>query len=350
MNTYFKKTMKQIYNWGIVGLGKIAHQFALDILKTENANLWAVASRSKQKAINFADEFNVPNAYGSYNELVDCKDLDVVYIATPHSFHCENTILFLDHGIPVLCEKPLAINSRQVSQMILASRGRGVFLMEAMWTRFLPMINNMLKLIMEDTIGDVVNIKADFGFKANFNASSRLFDPKLGGGALLDVGIYPVFLSLLLLGEPNNIIAKSDFASTGVDEYCKIVFEYEDNKTAFLNCSITENTPTIAEIYGTKGMITLQSRWHESNKLTVKLLTGETRDYEFEYNGKGYNFEMIEVMKCLTNGKLESNFMSLEFSRKLINLLDKVREKTGITYPEDNISTSDISFQKIYNN
>jgi len=342
--------MKQTYNWGIVGLGKIAHLFAADILKTENANLWAVASRSKQKAIIFADEFNVPHAYGSYDEMLDCKNLDIVYIATPHSLHCENTIQFLDHGIPVLCEKPLAINSKQVSQMILASRGRGVFLMEAMWTRFLPMINNVLKLIMEDTIGDVVNIKADFGFKADFNPVSRLFDPKLGGGALLDVGIYPVFLSLLLLGEPNNIIAKSGFASTGVDEYCKMVFEYQDNKTAFLNCSVTENTPTKAEIFGTKGMITLHSRWHESNKLTVTLLSGETRDYEFEYNGKGYNFETIEVMKCLSNDKLESDFMSLEFSRKLMNLLDQIREKTGIIYPEDQLSPADISFQKIYDN
>ncbi len=342
--------MKQIYNWGIVGLGKIAHLFALDILKTENAKLWAVASRSKQKAINFADEFNIPNAFGSYDEMLDCKDLDVVYIATPHALHCENTIQFLDHGIPVLCEKPLAVNSSQVNQMILASRGRGVFLMEAMWTRFLPMINNMLKLIMEDTIGDVVSIKADFGFKANFNPTSRLFDPKLGGGALLDVGIYPIFLSLLLLGEPKNVIAKAGFTSTGVDEFCKMVFEYEDNKTAFLNCSITENTPTIAEIFGTKGMITLHSRWHESNKLSVKLLSGETRDYEFEYNGKGYNFETIEVMKCLTNKKLESDFMSLEFSRKLMGLLDLVREKTGIIYPEDNISTNDLTFKKIYDN
>lgn len=342
--------MKQTYNWGIVGLGKIAHSFASDILKTENAKLWAVASRSKQKAVNFADEYKVPNVYGSYQELLNCRNLDVVYIATPHSFHCEQTILFLDHGIPVLCEKPLAINSRQVNQMILASRGRGVFLMEAMWTRFLPMINNMLKLVMEDTIGDIVNLKADFGFKADFNPQSRLFDPKLGGGALLDIGIYPVFLSLLLMGEPNNIIAKTEFASTGVDEMCKMVLEYEDNKTAFLQCSVIEKTNTIAEIFGTKGMITLHSRWHESDKLTVKLLTGETRDYEFEYKGKGYNFEMIEVMKCLTNKKLESNFMSLEFSRKLMNLLDKIREKTGIIYPEDNISTSDIAFQKINDN
>ena len=186
--------MKRTYNWGIIGLGKIAHQFALDILKTENAKLWAVASRSKQKAINFADEFKIPNAYGNYEEMLDCKDLDVVYIATPHSLHCENSILFLDHGIPVLCEKPFAINSKQVDQMILASRGRGVFLMEAMWTRFLPMINNMLKLIMDGVIGDVVNVKADFGFKANFNPTSRLFDPKLGGGALLDIGIYPCLL------------------------------------------------------------------------------------------------------------------------------------------------------------
>lgn len=342
--------MKQIYNWGIVGLGKIAHKFALDILKTDNAKLWAVASRSKQKSINFADEFKVPNAYGSYEELLDCKDLDVVYIATPHSFHCEQTILFLDNGIPVLCEKPLAINSNQVDQMILASRGRGVFLMEAMWTRFLPVTNNMLKLIKEDAIGEVVNVKADFGFKADFNAASRLFDPKLGGGALLDIGIYPVFLSLLLLGEPENIVAKAEFASTGVDEFCKMVLEYKDDKTAFLNCSIRENTDTIAEIFGTKGMITLHSRWHESSKLTVKLLTGEVRDYEFEYAGKGYNFETIEVMKCLTNKQIESNFMSLEFSRMLMNTLDKIREKTGIIYPEDNISSADISFQKLYDN
>lgn len=325
--------MARIFNWGIIGLGKIAHKFAQDLRALPNAKLHAVASRSIEKAQDFATQYDAPHAYGSYQELVNCPDLDVVYIATPHVLHKENTLLCLDAGIPVLCEKPFAMNAQEVNTMIQKAQEKNTFLMEALWTRFLPTTLKALSFIEQGVIGDVYSVKADFGFRATFDPNSRLFNPQLGGGSLLDIGIYPVFLALLLFGKPDEIKAFAQFSETAVDEECQILFQYANGKMANLHSTIRSQTKTEAFIYGEKGCINIHTRWHEPSSMSL-LLNGERPEHlSFQYEGNGYYLEAAEVMKCLEEGKTESPLLSLSFSRDLIHLLDKIRSITGIHYP-----------------
>ena len=338
--------MAKIFNWGIIGTGKIAHKFAEDLKVVKNAHLSAVASRSVGKAQQFAQQYNATFFYGSYKEILSCPDLDAVYIATPHVRHCENTLMCLEHQIPVLCEKPLAMNSGQVQRMVSLARFQKTFLMEALWTRFIPSITKTLELIESKVIGDVLSVKADFGFKAEFDPDSRLFNPGLGGGSLLDVGIYPVFLSLLLLGKPNSIKAMANIGPTRVDESCGILLQYPNHKMALLHSSIVAETETTALICGEKGNIRINSRWHEPTSITLLLDGEDPKDIFFEYSSNGYSYEIEEVIKCLSEGKTESDLLSLDFSLDLIELLDEIRLKAGIFYPNCDSITQTLKMER----
>ena len=331
--------MSKIYNWGIIGCGKIAHKFAQDIQVLKNAKLHAVASRSLDKALAFGKVYEVEHCYGSYEEMLTCPKLDVVYIATPHVAHCANTLMCLNGKIPVLCEKPFAMNATEVRRMIAASNNNNTFLMEALWTRFLPTIQKTLSIIEQGAIGDIQSLKADFGFKADVNASGRLFDQKLGGGALLDVGIYPVFLALLLLGKPVDIKAIASIGKTNVDENCAMLFKYPANKMAILDCSIVTKTATEALIYGTKGTIRINGRWHEPTSLTVLIDGKDPQDYFFDFDTNGYSYEIEEVQRCLGAKQLSSDLLSHHFSLDLIELLDEIRRIAGIHYPNNDTYT-----------
>ena len=315
------------YNWGIIGLGKIAHKFAKDLQTLPNVKLWAVASTSQLRADDFAAEYGVPNAFGTYEDLVNCPDLDVVYIATPHTGHFPCTILCLKNKIPVLCEKPFGINAVEVEKMIQTAKENDTFLMEALWTRFLPKTIEILRLIEEDKIGKIVEIHADFGFKATFDPESRLFKKELGGGSLLDIGIYPLFLSLLLLGEPTEIQANAIFGSTNADESTSMILTYKTtNQVAVLHSTLRATTPTEAFIYGEKGHIHIHSRFHEpSNGFTIYNYEDQSSEFIVdEISCIGYAFEAAEVMQCLSENKKESDLLPLSFSSKLIKLLDNV--------------------------
>ena len=325
--------MSKTYNWGIIGLGHIAHKFAADLTRLPNARLHAVASTSQTRAQAFADQYNVPFFYNSYQEIVNCPDLDIVYIATPHSQHCTNTLMCLEHQLAVLCEKPLAMNATEVRRMITLAQFQNTFLMEAIWTRFLPSIKKVVELIDEGAIGEVQSVKADFGFNAPFQADRRLFNQSLGGGSLMDVGIYPVFLALLILGKPASVKAVASIGRSNVDESCGILFKYRNNKMAMLHCSIVTQTPTEAYIYGEKGSIRINTRWHEPTSLTLLLNDAEPKDFFFEYPSQGYHYEAEEVMRCLGEGRAASEMLSLDFSLDLIELLDQIRTKAGIYYP-----------------
>lgn len=327
--------MAKIYNWGIIGLGKIAHKFAEDLSVINSGRLHAVASRSLEKAVTFGKQYNVKHCYGSYEEIINCPDLDVVYIATPHVLHCENAILCLSNQVPVLCEKPFAMNAVEVRRMIAAAKNNNTFLMEALWTRFLPTIQKTLSIIEKGTIGEVKTLKADFGFNAPVDPESRVFNQHLGGGSLLDVGIYPVFLSLLLLGKPTNIKAIATFGKTNVDENCGAILKYPNNKMALLHSSIVTKTTTEAYIYGTKGTIRINTRWHEPTSLTLMIDGQEPQDIFFDFDSNGYRYEAEEVQKCLRAGKLMSDLMSHHFSLDLIELLDEIRMIAGIHYPNN---------------
>ncbi len=262
-----------------------------------------------------------------------CPDLDAVYIATPHPLHCENTLMCLEHNIPVLCEKPFAMNSKEVRKMIGLAKFQKTFLMEALWTRFLPTTQKVLDLIAVGAIGDINTVKADFGFKANPDPKARLFNQGLGGGALLDVGIYPVFLACLLLGKPTSISAEASIGTTNVDENCGMLLKFKNNKLAILHASIISKTKTEALIYGDKGIIQIHGRWHEPTSITLYPEDGEPQDFFFDFDSNGYKYEILEVQSCLEKGLIESPEMSFDFSIDLMEVLDDIRMQAGIYYP-----------------
>lgn len=329
--------MPKTFKWGIIGLGRIARKFASDLSLVPNAQLHAVASTSAERARQFADEFGAPHAFGTYAEIVQCADLDVVYIATPHVLHAENTLLCLEHGIPVLCEKPFAMNRQEALRMANTARRNRAFLMEALWTRFIPAVDYALALVAQGEIGDVHTVKADFGFHMPFDPHSRVYNKSLGGGSLLDIGIYPALLSLFVLGKPlpEHIQAAASFTSTEVDESCAFILDYPDKRLAIGHSSIVANTPVEAWIYGTEGSIYLHPRWHFAKKVTVTHYEGNSelkRDMEFPFEGWGYHFEAAHVMECLEEGRLESDLVPLDFTLDLMETLDTIREQIGLEY------------------
>jgi predicted dehydrogenase len=324
--------MKKNIKWGIIGIGKIAEKFATDLATIKNAELIAVASTSLERANDFASRYSAPYFYDTYEGIFQTPDLDAIYIATPHTSHAENTIMCLKHKVPVLCEKPFAMNLKQVQKMVEAARENDTFLMEAMWTRFIPAINKTMDLIAEGRIGKVKTIQADFGYPAPYLPERRLLNTNLGGGALLDIGIYPAYLSLLLLGYPSDIQAVSNFGDTGVDATTSFVLGYKNEATAVLNCTFVANTRTDALIYGETGYIHIEGRFMDARKITLYETDKKPIKFNFPRKTFGYNFEAEEVNQCLREGKKESTKMPLSMSVKLISLLDEIRQKAGIIY------------------
>lgn len=326
--------------WGILGLGRIAHKFAQDLLTVPNARLQAVASTSQQRAEEFGAQYGAVHAFGTYEALLSCPDLDVVYVATPHVNHYENTLLLLNGGLPVLCEKPFAMNGQQVAEMVETAREKGVFLMEALWSRFMPTILKVKELIDSGVIGNVQMVKADFGFKADFSPEGRLFNKALGGGALLDIGIYPLFLSYLILGKARSVKATAVLGTTGTDEQCGMVLSYNDHKMAVLDCTLTAKTDCVGLIYGDQGMIRIHGRFHESQTVSLEYEGEEPQLFHFPRSTHGYEYEIEHVGQCLANGLTESPLWSLEDSMALMELLDAIRAEAGIWYEQDDLDNT----------
>lgn len=328
--------MKDIH-WGILGCGKIARKFASDLKLVQHAKLIAVGARERSSAETFAKEFSVKHAC-TYEELVQNSEVDVIYIATPHAFHYNHSLLCLKHKKAVLCEKAFAINYRQAKEMITFARAQNTFIMEAFWTKFLPHYRMMKQLIGEGKVGSIQSVIAQFGFKPTPPVAPRLLDPSLGGGSLLDVGVYPVFLALDLLGRPEEITAAITKASTGVDDQCAMQFSYHDGKLAQLFCSFTSNLATSADIAGDAGRIRLTHRFHGPTT-SMEYFPGivDSRQViEFEKGkGNGYEYEAQHVTDCILNGLSESPIMKQADTLLLMETLDRIREKGGIVYPAD---------------
>jgi predicted dehydrogenase len=318
--------------WGILGPGHIAHKFAKDLLTVPDATLYAVASSDQQRADEFASQYNIPNSFGRYEDLLSLPELDVVYVATRHIRHHDDALMLLNGGKAVLGEKPFAMNLPQVRDMVDTARSKQLFLMEALWSRFMPTVQKARELVDSGAIGQVTGVRADFGFKAVFRPDGRLFDKKLGGGALLDIGIYPLFWSYFMLGMPQSIKATATFGSTGVDEQVGIVMTYANGEMAVLDSTLRTKTPCEAFVYGTEGLIKVHGRWHESIGLTLERIGEEPETYTFERSTSGYDFEAKHVMECLTNGQTESSLWSLTDSLNLMTLLDDVRAEAVIEY------------------
>ena len=316
--------------WGIIGLGKIANKFATDLASIKNVELVAVASRNIQNANNFAEKHNAKKAYSSYEELAKDSNVDAVYIATPHSFHKEHAILCLQNKKAVLCEKPFAMNLSEVTEMIEAAKENNVLLMEALWSFFLPHFTYVLDLVKSEKFGKLKNLEADFGFHTPYNTDSRLFKKELGGGSLLDIGIYPIFAALATLGEPDAIDASATFFENGADASCDMVFQYKNAK-ATLKSTLLEETPSIAILKFEKAIVKLNRQFHQSSSITI--IQNNTEEIiNFDFKTLGYSFETEHFNSLLRAGEKESNMMTFEFSKNLINTLDKVRGIIGLTY------------------
>jgi predicted dehydrogenase len=323
--------MENKVRWGILGAGKIAEKFASDLSKTSNSELVAVASTSLERAKSFAARQNGKHAFGNYQDMFSVK-LDVVYIATLHPQHAENSILCLNNNVGVLCEKPFAMEEKDVLKVIALAEQKKLFLMEALWTRFMPTTIKALELVNSGVIGKIITLHADFGFSGEYNPENRLYNLSIGGGALLDIGIYPAFLSLLLFGYPSKILAESIFAPTGTDQTTSFIYKYNNDVTSVLNCTFASTTNCEAIIYGEKGKITIHSRFHEATQISLQLNDQTAETFNYPRDTFGYNYEIDEVNACILANKTESEVLPLDFSKKLIRLLDKTREAAGIIY------------------
>lgn len=324
--------MENKIRWGILGPGKIAKKFVSDLLLVDDAEVTAVASRSMERAQEFADEYGTKHVFGSYDALFRSGTVDVVYIATPHNFHKDLSVRALNHQIGVLCEKPMGVNRTEVMEQVSASKKNNTFLMEAMWSRFNPAIQQVKQLVDQGEIGDLKFINADFAFYAlNRDKDSRLLNPNLASGTLLDIGIYPIFLSYLLLGMPSQIMASSKFHENGTELQTSMIFDYP-NAQAMLYSGFTSRSRLEAEISGTTGQFLLKSRWHEADGYSL-IREDDVEEVSLPMTGIGYYHEILEVHKCLRKNKIESNLWSHQNSLDLSELLDTVREKSGITFP-----------------
>ncbi|MDG5799604.1 Gfo/Idh/MocA family oxidoreductase [Marinilabiliaceae bacterium ANBcel2] len=316
--------------WGIIGLGNIADKFAQDLKLSKKAELHGVASRTESKAKTFKEKHKAVKYFGSYKELTEDPEIDVVYIATPHTFHYSNTMLCLDNNKSVLCEKPMGMNAQEVKKMQKKAVSKNLFLMEGMWTRFIPATEKLIELIRDNYAGEIISLHADFGFKAEFNPNSRIFNKNLGGSSLLDIGIYPIYLSQLLLGMPTKTEAVARMAKTGVDSYCAILFEHENSAKSVLESTTEADTPTEAIIYGTKKTIKLHSRFHHSKTISIIENSKVIETINIDYTGNGYYHEIEEVNSALLNRNIESKKLPHHTSLQLVTTLDKVMSKIDL--------------------
>lgn len=324
--------------WGILGCGRIARKFATDLKLADDAILTAAGARSIESANAFAKDFPVAYTHGSYEELVQNENVDVIYIATPHSEHYKNTMLCLEHGKAVLCEKAFAVNSGQAKAMIDKAREKKVFLMEAMWTKFLPNFQKVQSLLQEDKIGQIKSVLINFGFAPQPPVPPRLYDPSLAGGTMLDIGIYNVFMATSVLGKPASVNAFITPASTGVDEQCAVTMQYEDGAIAQLFSTFATNLATEADICGTDGRIRLTHRFYSPDAI-IEYYPGFPSSKEVvpveRGDGHGYQYEAQHVCDCLRKGLTESPVMTHQDTLDLMEVLDEIRKKAGIVYTED---------------
>jgi len=325
--------MSRTIRWGILGPGRIARKFATGLRDAEGAELLAVGSRSSERAEAFAQEFDVPRRHEGYESLAADEDMDAIYVATPHPMHKDNTILCLEAGKAVLCEKPFTINAAQAQAVIRVARERKVFCMEAMWTRFLPSIARLRELLADGAIGEVRMVCGDFGFRTGFDPEGRLLNPNLAGGGLLDVGVYPLSLTQMILGSPTRIASLAEIGETGVDEQCAAVLGYAGGQLAVIRAAVRTTMGQEAEVLGTEGRIRLHAGWWGGSRMTLMRAGAEPSDIDVPVKGNGYNYQAEEVMRCLREGKTESETMPLDESLAIVQTTDRIREQWGLKYP-----------------
>ncbi|WP_078850100.1 Gfo/Idh/MocA family protein [Streptomyces sp. NRRL F-5126] len=322
--------------WGVVATGGIAERFTRDVQEMEDAQVVAVASRAEESARAFADRFSIPRAYGNRTEMFADADVDVVYVATPHSGHLAAASAALDAGKPVLCEKPFTMNAREARELVALARERGLFLMEAMWTYCDPVVRRLVELVRDGAIGEVQSVQADFGIAGPFPAGHRMRDPKLGGGALLDLGVYPVSFAQLLLGEPERVQADARLSPEGVDLNTGMLLGWKGGAVAALTCGIEGRSGTRATVTGTRGRIDVPSGFFAPGSFVLHREGGaEPEVVTVESPLHGMQHEAAEVASCLASGALESSLVPLSGTLAVMRTLDAVRSRIGVHYAQD---------------
>jgi predicted dehydrogenase len=327
--------MSGTVRWGIIGTGKISRAFANALKDTPGAVLAGVASRTRETAQAFATEFGAQSAYGSYQQLADSPDVDLVYIGTPHPMHMENAMMVLRAGKGVLCEKPFTMNLREAQQVVELARSKKLFLMEAMWTRFMPALAEVRRIIASGEIGMVHQVVADFGFKADFGAEHRVYNPALGGGALLDLGIYPLSIAAALLGPVESVRAQAEFGPTGVDVQTGFTLKHRDGGMSACSCSFLARTPCELTVSGESGHVRMNTMFHRAQSINVVLADGTSRTVSTPFLGNGYAHEAIEAQRCWRAGLIESPGMTHDETLALMGLMDDMRRQIGLAYEAD---------------
>jgi predicted dehydrogenase len=324
--------------WGILATGGIAATFTEALQSMPDAEVVAVGSRSPQAAKTFADRYGIPRAHGSWAELAADDGVDVVYVATPHSAHREAAGLCLEAGKAVLCEKAFTINEREAQELAALARERGLFLMEAMWTYCNPLIRHLVATVADGAIGEVRQVAAHFGFPADFPPEHRMRDPRQGGGAVLDLGVYPVSFAQMLLGEPDAVQAWAHLTPERVDDTTGIVLGWNDGAVATLSCTFAADTGAPALVSGTAGRIEIPDGFFHADRFTVHRDGLPTRtvhlaDVSDDHDRSTMRHEAAEVMRCLRAGATESPLVPLDGSLSVMRTLDRVRREIGVTYP-----------------
>ncbi|OKH20963.1 dehydrogenase [Hydrococcus rivularis NIES-593] len=364
----------QPIRWGILGTGFIAQKFADGLRSVPEAQLWAVGSRTLASAQKFAHQFNVPKVYGSYSDLVNDPTIDVVYVATPHIYHKENCISSLKARKAVLCEKPFTVNAREAKEVITLAREQKLFCMEAMWMRFMPLIQKVKQIVDRGDIGEIRLFTAEFGYPTQFDPNNRFFKLELGGGALLDRGVYPLSLAFFLFGPPNQISGQACKGNSGVDEQSAMLLTYESSMLAILSSTLNTYGSNSAIITGTRGKIVIHEPFYEperislikfpdspvvstakycvnSSRLKQKLITLMKRNllvkslvsklryptttFSHANESNGLSYQAVEVVRCLKNGERESPIMPLDHTLKIMETMDVLRQQWNLKYPQD---------------
>ncbi|MFB7373238.1 Gfo/Idh/MocA family protein [Streptomyces sp. NPDC056222] len=328
-------TSGKTVRWGVLATGGIAARFTTDLLTMEGAEVVAVASRTEASAKAFADRFGIPRAYGEWAALTSDPDVDVVYVATPHHAHRAAAGLALEAGKAVLCEKAFTLNAGEAEELVALARERDLFLMEAMWMYCNPLIRRIRELIADGAIGEVRTVQADFGLAGPFAADHRLRDPAVGGGALLDLGVYPVSFAQLLLGEPDSVQAHALLSPEGVDLNTGMLLGWDSGASALLSCSLVADTPLTASVTGSAGRIDIPRGFFFLDRFTLHRAGREPEEFVNEDDPHSLRHEAAEVMRCLRAGETESPLVPLEGSLAVMRTLDAVRDRVGVRYPSE---------------
>jgi predicted dehydrogenase len=332
--------MTDVVRWGILGTGKIAKAFANALKDTPGAVLAGVGSRTLEGAQAFANEFG-GTAYGSYEELVQAFDVDLVYVGTPHPAHVDNVRMALNAGKGVLCEKPFTMNRIEAEELVALARSKQLFLMEAMWTRFMPALAEVRRVVESGEIGRVTQVIADLGFKAEFGQEHRVFNPLLGGGALLDLGIYPLSIAVALLGPVEAVAAQAELGPTGVDEQTGFLLRHRGGGMSVCSCSLRARLPSELTIAGELGHVRMNTMFHRAQTVTVVRADGIARTVPTPFIGNGYVHEAVEAQRCWQAGLIESPGMTHDDTLALMGVMDEVRRQIGLQYAADTAADND---------